>query len=280
MSPVALTSRWVAANRARETDHPNRLFDDPYAALLAGEVGFTLLADSQKLRPGGLPEGPDPYLSIRTRFFDDSLLRAVDDRSVRQVVILAAGMDARSFRLVWPSGVTVYEIDRDEVFDHKEAVLRSMNAVPACTRRVVPTDLEQDWINPLLQAGFAEHQPAAFLAEGLSMYLEEGAVTGLLTALRCAACTGSWLGIDLVGLELLSSPYLKPFLEMLERLGCPWRFGTAEPEQLLARFGWAATITLPGESGANYGRWPYPVAPRDMPGIPRSYLVTARRTEE
>jgi methyltransferase (TIGR00027 family) len=249
MSPVALTSRWVAANRARESEHPDRLFDDPYAAALAGEAGFTMLAEGRKVWPEGQPEGPDPYLSIRTRFFDDALLEVVNDRSVRQVVLLAAGMDARSFRLAWPSGVTVYEIDRDEVFDHKEAVLRRLNAVPACTRRVVRADLERDWIRPLVQAGFVEGQPAAFLAEGLTMYLDNGAVTDLLTALRRAACAGSWLGIDFVSAELLSSPYLKPLHEMLERLGCPWRFGTSEPEQLLARYGGRRPSPCPGSPG-------------------------------
>jgi methyltransferase (TIGR00027 family) len=280
MSPVALTSCWVAANRACETDSLVRLFDDPYAAPLAGEVGFALLAEAQKLRPGASATGPDPYLSIRTRFFDDALLRAVADPALRQVVLLAAGMDARSFRLAWPGGVTVYELDRDEVFDHKEAVLSGLNAEPACARRVVRADLAADWTGPLRQAGFDDSRPAVFLAEGLFVYLADELVEALFTALRRAARAGSWLGLDLVGAELLSSPYFRPLLEMLERLGCPWRFGTSEPERFLARYGWAATVTVPGEPEASYGRWPYPVAPPDMPGIPRSYLVTARRTGE
>jgi methyltransferase (TIGR00027 family) len=280
MSPLALTSCWVAANRARETARRVRLFNDPYAAPLAGEVGFALLAEGQKLRPGASATRPDPYLSIRTRFFDDALLRAVADPALRQVVLLAAGMDARSFRLAWPGGVTVYELDRDEVFDHKEAVLSGLNAEPSCARRVVRADLEADWTGPLRQAGFDDSRPAVFLAEGLIVYLTDGSVEALFTALRRAARAGSWLGLDLVGPDLLSSPSLRPFLEMLERLGCPWRFGTSEPERFLARYGWTATVTMPGEPGASYGRWPYPVAPRDMPGIPRAYLVTASRTGE
>jgi methyltransferase (TIGR00027 family) len=279
MSSLGLTSRWVAASRARETEAPNPLFDDPYARALAGEEGFALLSACQKARQGAAVDGPDPYLSIRTRFFDDAMLRAVHEGGLRQVVVLAAGMDVRAFRLEWPADATVLEIDRAEVLDHKGAILGGLGAKPRCSSQVVRADLEGDWVGPLVHAGFDPERPAAFLAEGLLMYLEATAVDSFLTALERLARPGSWLGVDLVGTELLSSPYLKPFLEQLAQLGCPWRFGTAEPEQLLARHGWAATIVVPGEPEANYGRWPYPVAPRDMPGIPRSYLVTARREE-
>jgi methyltransferase (TIGR00027 family) len=277
MTPIGLTSRWVAANRARETDAPNRLFDDPYARALAGEEGFALLSAGRRAILGAPADGPDPYLSIRTRFFDDALLRAVNEAGLRQVVLLAAGMDSRAFRLAWPGGVTLFEIDRDEVIDYKEAILGGQGAKPRCSRRVVRADLERDWTGPLTDAGFDKDRPAAFLVEGLLVYLEATAVCSLLATLERLARPESWLGADLVGTDLLSSPYMKPFLENLEQLGCPWRFGTAEPEQLLARHGWAATIVVPGEPEANYGRWPYPVAPRNMPGIPRSYLVTARR---
>jgi methyltransferase (TIGR00027 family) len=279
MTPVGLTARWVAANRALETEAPNRLFIDPYARALAGEEGFALLAAGQKAYTWATPQGPDPYLSIRTRFFDDALLHAVSEAGLRQVIVLAAGMDARAFRLAWPAGVNLFEVDRQEVFDHKEAVLHSLGARPTCPRVTVRADLEGDWTSPLLQAGFDVGRPTAILAEGLLVYLEAGAVLSLLAALQRLARPGSWLGVDLVGTELLSSPYLKPFLEQFERLGCPWRFGTADPERLLAQHGWAATVVVPGQAGANYGRWPYPVAPRDVPGIPRSYLVTARRVQ-
>src|SRR5262249_3573006 len=150
-------------------------------------------------------------------------------------------------------------------------------ARPMCAREVVRADLEEDWVSSLLQAGFAREQPAAFLAEGLLVYLSAGAVAGLLTALQGLAGPGSWLGADLVGRELLSSPYLKAFLDKLKQFGCPWQFGTEDPEQVLAGYGWAARVVVPGEPEANYGRWPYPTAPRGIPGIPRSYLVTARR---
>ena len=278
MTPVASTSCWVAASRAREASQPEPLFHDPYAAALAGEIGHALLEESQKTSPGANPSGPNPYLSIRTRFFDEALVHAVEDPDRRQVVVLAAGMDTRSFRLRWPIGTTFFEVDRDEVFAHKEPILQGLNAKPACTRRVVRADLEHDWIGPLGSAGFDDGRPVAFLVEGLLVYLTDDSVESLLTALRRAACPASWLGVDLAGTELLSSPYMKALLEMAERHGFPWRYGTSDPEGLLARHGWAPTVTMPGEPAANYGRWPYPPAPRNMPGIPRSYLVTAAWT--
>jgi methyltransferase (TIGR00027 family) len=280
MTPVGLTSRWVAASRARETERSDHLFADPYARALAGEEGFTLLRKTHAARSGQPSDEPDPYLSIRTRFFDDALIRAVADPALDQVVLLAAGMDARAFRLNWPVGVTLYELDREEVFAWKEPVLRTLGAQPACTRRLVTADLERDWALPLCRAGFDASRSAVFLVEGLLAYLDEPAVTGLLDRLKGVARPGSWLGTDMVDPSLLASPYLKPFLDELDRLGCPWRFGTSEPEGLLARNGWVASVVMPGESSAHHGRWPYPVAPRSTPGLPRSYLVTARRVED
>jgi methyltransferase (TIGR00027 family) len=89
----------------------------------------------------GMPNngGPEIYLSIRTRFLDDALLAAVGE--------------SRAFRLNWPAGITMYEIDRDDVFNRKEEVLRRLNAQPACDRRIVRADLAKPWIQHLLNAG-------------------------------------------------------------------------------------------------------------------------------
>src|SRR5262249_55546810 len=246
----------------------------------AGEEGFALLARTQATKPGPPSDGPDPYLSIRTRFFDDALVGAIGERPGAQVVLLAAGMDARAFRLNWPVGVELYEVDRQEIFDQKEAVLRDLRSQPACMRRIVPADLEGDWVGPLLAAGFDPGRPTAFLAEGLLFYLEESVADALIAGLSRVGRTDSWLGADRVDPSLLASPYVRSYLEELGRLGCPWRSGTSDPDQFFDRHGWTAKVVVPGEPEANYGRWPYPVAPRDMPGIPRAYLGTARRRED
>jgi methyltransferase (TIGR00027 family) len=263
----------MAAARARETKSANRLFEDPFAEALAGDEGFAMADRSVQ----GSPNGADPYVCIRTRFLDDALSNAVTESPCKQVVILAAGMDTRAFRLPWASDVTIYELDRAEMFEQKEPTLRRLVAKTPATRKVVHADLEKDWPVPLLRAGFDTRQPAAFLLEGLLVYIPESAVEALFANLAKVAMNGSWLGLDVPGRSLLESPYMTAYLELMKTLGCPWVFGMSEPEMFMARHGWQAKVVCPGEPEANYGRWPYPVAPRSMPGIPRSYLITARK---
>ena len=95
---------------------------------------------------------PDLYLTIRTRFLDDAMLAGVGNASITQGVMLAAGMDVRAFRLDWPAGFTLFEVDRDDIFDHKEAVLKRSDAQPRCDRRIVRADLSQPWTDALVAA--------------------------------------------------------------------------------------------------------------------------------
>jgi methyltransferase (TIGR00027 family) len=96
MTSVGLTARWVAANRALETEHASPLYRDPYARDLAGEAGYHVLYSMRTAAGMGTFNGPDPFLTVRTRFFDDGLLNAIRASSIDQAVILAAGMDARA----------------------------------------------------------------------------------------------------------------------------------------------------------------------------------------
>jgi len=277
MSPVGRTARWVAAQRALESKRADRLFEDSLAEPLAGADGFAMAMTARLVRPGLAKDAPDPYIPIRTAFLDNALLRAMAEGDLRQVVILAAGLDTRAFRLSWPPGTWLFEIDRDEIFDHKEVVLHAAAARPTCKRTVVRADLTRDWVWHLTAADFDPMRPAAFLVEGLLPYLDAAAVASLFEAIGPVAARGSWIGLDVVGNSMLTSPYVTPFLAFLQDMGCPWRFGTDEPEALLKRHGWSTTAVCPGEPGAHFGRWPYPVLPRDLPGIPRSYLVTGWR---
>ena len=221
--------------------------------------------------------GPEPYLSIRTKFFDDAIVAAVRESSLTQAVILAAGMDARAFRLDWPQGLVLFELDRDEVFEHKESVLASNAARPRCDRRVVRCDVSGPWTAALVAAGFDSTKPAAFLIEGLLFYLDEATASAVMRTVGTIACEGSWIGLDAVNGEMLTSPYVAAYMAKLQELGCPWLFGTADPERFLAGHGWRATAVGPGDADANYDRWPYPVIPRSVPGLPRTYLVRGRK---
>jgi methyltransferase (TIGR00027 family) len=281
MTPVGWTSRWVAAARALETESANPLFRDPFARDLAGEAGFDLMSSMREVLGVSPTTGPEPYFSIRTRFFDDAIVAAIRRSSIRQVVILAAGMDTRAFRIDWPSGVVLFEIDRDEIFDYKEAILERRNARPACDRRIVRADLTAAWSAAILSAGFDPGRPSVILVEGLLAFLSEHAATQLFKTIATLACPGSCLALDAINEEMLVSPYLSGYLKKLREFGCPWRFGVDDPEKVLAEHGWQATIFGPGEPEANYGRWPYPLPSPAFAGLPmktpRAFLILARK---
>ena len=133
------------------------------------------------------------------------------------------------------------------------------------------------WFEALSEAGYRTREPSVWLMEGLLFYLDETAVRDLLGISGTLAARGSLLGLDLVNRYLLNSPATRPLLEALARRGATGRFGANDPEALLAEHGWEAEATQAGEWGANYGRWPYPVALRGRPGIPRIFFVRAWR---
>jgi O-methyltransferase involved in polyketide biosynthesis len=124
---------------------------------------------------------------------------------------------------------------------------------------------------------YEAQEPSVWLAEGLLFYMTEATTRTLLGGASALAAPRSRLGADLVNRNLLTSPVMWPLLGTFSRRGAPGRFGTNYPEALFAEHGWEAEVIQPGERQANYGRWPYPVAPRRMPGVPRLFLVRAQR---
>jgi methyltransferase (TIGR00027 family) len=265
MHGVALTSLWVAAWRAAESERPDALFHDPFARALAGPEGFAVLDAARAIAPIDAPTIP-----VRTRFFDQRIACGP------QVVLLAAGMDARAFRLFWPEATRVYEVDQAEVLALKQRRLGA--AVPSCTRVPVPVDLADDWPTALEAQAFRPALPTIWLAEGLLPYLDESFVRGLLARVSQVSAIGSTLLIDLIGKTMLEMPQLRPMLDFVAKLGAPWRFGTDEPEALLEPLGWQVTAHDLGTFASEVGRWLWPVVPRSVPGVPRSFLVEATRS--
>jgi methyltransferase (TIGR00027 family) len=270
MDPVSTTARWTAAVRAVESDREDRLFHDPLAGVLAGEEGFRLLGDAGVSDVG-------VYVAIRTRFFDDFIMQVAGD-GVRQVVLVAAGMDARAFRLAWPEGTSLYELDRPELLRVKDEILARQSAEARCRRVAVGVDLTGDWTDALLAAGFRPDERSLWIAEGVFFYLVQSEVDHLLARLSALASTGSRLGADFINESFLTSPWMALALAEMERRGMPWLSATDHPETLLGACGWSAEVTRPGEEGAGAGRWPYPVPPRGIPGIPESFLVRAAKS--
>lgn len=230
------------------------------------------------MEPFGQWASPALYSLIRTRFFDEFLLDSVRETGAKQIVLLAAGMDTRAFRLDWPAGTRLYELDHPEVLSAKDAIIADAGNEATCERRAIGADLaDSSWPRMLLDAGYRQQEPSVWLIEGLLVYLSESAVRELLENVSSLAATGSYLGTDLVNSDTLISPMAWPVSANFARRGIPMRFGTNNPEKLLAGHGWQAEAVQSGERGAEYGRWPYPAVPRAFPGFPRSFLLKARR---
>jgi len=270
MTPsIDATARWTAAVRASESTRDDRLFEDPWAAALAGPEGAAWIA--------GRPPGSTLPIAIRTRFFDDWLHRVAIEGGIRQVVLLASGLDTRAYRLPWVAGTTVFELDRPAVLAGKRGVLEGAGAAPACDRRAVGADLTGDWAAALLASGLDRDRPTAWLVEGVLFYLPREAIDRILDDVTRLAAPGSRLGLDIVNRHVLTSPWTKPWVEMQAAAGAPWIGTMDDPAAELAARGWIATVTQPGSPEANHGRWTLPVVPADMTEMPHSWYVTAER---
>lgn len=280
LDAVERTALLTAAIRAAESRRPDRLYDDPYAAAFAGDAGPELLAEVRAVTfPAGrsrtLPSTPD-YNAIRTRFFDDYLRARVRDQATFQVVIAPVGMDARAFRLAWPRGIRLFEVDRPVVLAAKDDVLG--DTACAVDRRPVGVDLrDDDWTDRLLAAGYDPAAPSLWLLEGLLYYLPEPDVHRVLDRVRAVTAPGSLVAADVVNSAALRLPNMRGLLDVFAGWGCPWLFGTDEPEALFARHGITATAVQPGEPAADYGRWPDPVPPRDETEVRRVFFVHGLR---
>lgn len=200
-SSVGATATMIAAQRAISTDE--KLIDDPYAAPLVRAVGldaYVRLVNGQI--PVGGDTGFDPRrmaegMACRTRFYDDFFLDAARN-GVGQAVILASGLDARAYRLPWPDGTVVYEVDMPEVIEFKTSTLRDLGAEPTAQRRTVAVDLRDDWASALKASGFDPKAPAAWSAEGLLLYLPDEAQDALFDEITTLSAPGSRLSFDLV----------------------------------------------------------------------------------
>lgn len=200
---VGATALGVAAARAVETAATNPLIRDEFAKVLVSSAGtaWARLADADLAWLDGDQLGRRvhrvacDYQAVRTHFFDEYFGAAVD-AGVRQVVILAAGLDARAYRLNWPAGTVVYEIDQPSVLEYKAGILQSHGAVPTARRHAVAVDLRDDWPAALIAAGFDGTQPTAWLAEGLLPYLPGDAADRLFDMVTALSAPGSRIAAE------------------------------------------------------------------------------------
>ncbi|MGP4019351.1 SAM-dependent methyltransferase [Saccharopolyspora sp. 5N708] len=212
-----------------------------------------------------LPAVPDPS----TRFFDDFFQDSWRN-GVTQAVILAAGLDARAWRLDWPDGCSVYEIDQPKVLEYKDDVLAKEGARPRCARHPVAIDLREDWATALEDSGFDRSRPTAWLAEGLLMYLPDHAEASLLKAVHELSAPGSRIAVEhmrsvLSVVQLMSSRYDR----LAEQFGLDMNDllydndQRPDPDVRLTELGWRTDSAPGNELARTFGRTT-DGAPEDM----------------
>jgi len=225
---VGATALGVAAARAAETESENPLINDPFARVFVEAAGEgmwsiysnpTLLAKAIEIEPDVQPriQLMIDFMATRTAFIDQFFLGAAD-AGVRQVVILAAGLDARAWRLPWPDGTVVYELDQPKVLDFKSKTLREHGAQPSAQLVNVPIDLRQDWPKALREAGFDASRPTAWSAEGLVRYLSSEAQDLLFERIHSLSVAGSRLASNVPGAGFTDPQVVQREREDLQRM--------------------------------------------------------------
>ena len=298
---VGATALGVAAARAADTESDNPLINDPFARIFLDTVGDgvwnwyggpELPAEVVEAEPD-MPQRMQAlvsYFATRTKFFDTSFIDATD-AGIRQAVILAAGLDARSWRLPWPDGTTVYELDQDRVLDFKASTLHDHGAEPKANRVAVAVDLRHDWPTALQQAGFDPSAPSVWSIEGLLMYLPAAAQDLLFDRIHELAAPGSRIAVEGLGPEFAVPELRAQRRERMDRvrelmaktdsqIEVPttdelWYFEEREDVgDWLRRHGWDVTATPSDELMASYGR-PSPEGLEEA--SPTHLFISARR---
>jgi methyltransferase (TIGR00027 family) len=276
---VGATALGIAQARASESECERPLFTDPYARLFidaatargwSSPLNDETIAELQKADPQ-LTERMQAmfgYAACRTKYFDEFFI-AAGAAGIEQVVILAAGLDARAWRLPWVSDTVVYEIDQPKVLEFKSETLRANDAKPAIKYVAVPIDLRQDWPKALREAGFQPAEPTAWSAEGLLLYLPADAQDRLFERIQELSAQGSRIAVETFNSEFFDPERLDQRRARMQRMReAAARAGheMADPEELwfpeeradvaewLGEHGWQVTATEARELMTRYHR--------------------------
>lgn len=274
---VGSTAVMVAAARAGETDNPDPLIRDPYARILVEGAGTGMWESMLDESMADRVEAADPeaaaifrhmgnYQAVRTHFFDAFFADAAA-AGIRQIVILASGLDSRAYRLDWPAGTRVYEIDQPKVLEYKATTLAEHGVRPAAEVHEVPVDLRQDWAAALRGRGFDPTQPTAWLAEGLLMYLPADAQDRLFEQVTELSAPGSRVSAEAVAHrdESRRAEMRERFEKFADQLGFDRRIDIGEltyndPDrsdlvEWLNAHGWTASGVPSVDEMRRLGRW-------------------------
>ncbi|MFV0524980.1 MAG: SAM-dependent methyltransferase [Acidimicrobiales bacterium] len=266
---VSRTAVVVAQARADESTRTDRLFTDPHAQVLVAAAGRI-----EGLSAAGKMAGT--HFVLRTRFFDD-LLGAAVDTGCHQVVLVGAGLDTRAFRLHWPPGVRLFELDLPDLLAFKDQVLAEAGADPTCVRVPVPVDLRDDWPTSLEAAGYDATLPTVWLIEGVLMYLPSAAADRLMERIGQLSRPGSRLGLEHANRAYMELPMMRKAKQRLSTTDAGWQSSVEDPVGWLGGHGWRAEVTSPRDLASRHGRTLPPVVDPDQVGGAQLWLVGAER---
>lgn len=274
---VAFTALQLAAERERESSRPDALFADPLAAALVTQV------------KGDRGDEPDPYptaeahwgygdfAALRTHFIDEQIMAAVP--AICQVVVLAAGLDGRGYRLSWPAGTRVYELDHAEVLDFKRQVVERAGLQPTADLVPVAGDLREDWPSLLRVAGFVAERPTLWIVEGILNYLEKDAADQLIAQASSLSAPSSRLVTvydvgDLTAVAKRAGEGGEAGLTTIKQL---WKPGpSVEPVAWLSGHGWQVEATTVAAWAERLGRPVPPAMDPKLGGAPYHFAAARR----
>ena len=286
---VGSTALYVATARALEAQKHDPLAVDEYAEMFCRAVGGPAAdvldghAPDHHLKTADFGDHFVNFQGARTKYFDEYFRRAAE-AGVRQVVILAAGLDSRAYRLDWPAGTTIFELDQPQVLDFKREALARHGAQPRADRRELAVDLREDWPQALRDNGFDPAKPSAWIVEGLLIYLPGAAQEQLFTGIDSLAAPGSWVAIEDAALmerddfeakrdeelaAMADGTWDRPFYQLIYNERC------APATEWFGSRGWSSIGTPLGDFLRDNGR-PVPAPDTEAgPMFSRNVMVTA-----
>jgi methyltransferase (TIGR00027 family) len=230
---ISDTARWVAVYRAMESARPDAIFRDPFADRLAGTRGRDIVKEMRQGRALAWP------MIVRTAVFDEIILDAIRNKHVDLVVNLAAGLDARPWRLPLPPSLHWVDVDLPGILSYKTEALK--DEVPVCRYEAVAADMTDAAVRRELFARLgASSSNALIVTEGLLVYLEAEQVAALARDLHAQPSFKEWL-IDLASPQLLKR-MSKTWGKKLAASGAPLRFGPAESTGFFVSYGWREAV--------------------------------------
>lgn len=285
---VGATATGVAASRALATKQPDPLINDPYADALVHAVGLEhsiRIADGEVCVEGDVMldrQRMCEQIAVRTRFFDDFFLAAAG-AGIRQAVILASGLDTRGYRLAWPAGTVVFEVDQPAVLEFKTRTLTDIGAEPAAETRTVPVDLREDWPKALRDNGFDPQAPTAWIAEGLLIYLPPEAQDRLFDNITALSAPGSRLATEHMDTDAITDKWSERVTQWSKKVGSDvdlmdlfYSGERTSARDHLTASGWDVTVQPTRESYESHG-FTYPEELADLAGD-SGYLSATLKT--